>query len=225
MGNNDQWGVLSLSAISSNIMMWSHYADSHKGVCIEYTDYTDEQLSQQPLKSNINPHDDGHNEIPIIRNATEIKYLSTQELNDQLEQLPQSLDDFNKELKEYNTGPHTKEKYRNGFVIRGMKALFMKHRDWSYEKEHRIVTLEGNRPISAPGIVTTIFLGMNTSEMQCQQIFRIGTEIGAKVLKMERVARKYELTPRKLTETEKKRPKLDFSRSINHSLRKLEIPE
>jgi predicted RNA-binding protein with RPS1 domain len=66
---------------------------------------------------------------------------------------------------------------------------------------------------------------MNTSEMQCQHVFRIGTEIGAKVLKMERVARKYELAPRELTETEKKRPKVDFSRPINNSLRKLEKPE
>ena len=48
----------------------------------EYTDYTDEQLSELPLKFNINPYDEGHDELPIIRNATEIKYLATQELSD-----------------------------------------------------------------------------------------------------------------------------------------------
>lgn len=31
-----QYGVLSLSEISDNILMWSHYADSHKGFCIEF---------------------------------------------------------------------------------------------------------------------------------------------------------------------------------------------
>ncbi|QDT01257.1 DUF2971 domain-containing protein [Adhaeretor mobilis] len=222
MGSNNQWGVLSLSAISANIMMWSHYADSHKGVCIEYTDYTDDQLSELPLKSNINPYDEEYDELPIIRNASPIEYLSTAGLNDQLKQLPQSLDEFNSELKKYNTGPPTQEKYENGFVIRGMKALFMKHEDWSYEKEYRIVTQEGNKPISAPGVVTTIFLGMNTSEIQCQHIYRIGTEIGTKVLKMERVASAYELRPRELTKTEMKRPKLDFSRPINNFLRKIE---
>lgn len=224
MGANDQWGVLSLSAISNNIMMWSHYADSHKGVCIEYTDYTDEQLSELPLKSSINPYEEEHAELPIIRNATPMTYLSTEDLNNQLERLPQSLEDFNRELQEYGSGPLTPEKYANGFVVRGMRALFMKHKDWSYENEHRIVTQEGNKPISAPGIVTTIFLGMNTTETQCQHIYRIGTEIGARVLKMERVARKYELRPRELTTTEMKRSKLDFSRPVNNSLRKLEQP-
>jgi Protein of unknown function (DUF2971) len=29
-------GILSLSAISDHILMWSHYADHHKGFCIEY---------------------------------------------------------------------------------------------------------------------------------------------------------------------------------------------
>jgi hypothetical protein len=225
MGSNDQWGVLSLSATSSNLIMWSHYADSHTGVCIEYTDYSDEQLNEPPIKSNINPYNEEVDNLPIIRNATPIEYLSTEELNDQLSRLPQSLDDINRELDIYNTGPFTQEKYKDGFLVRGMKALFMKHRDWSYEKEYRIVTNEGDKPIAAPGIVTTIFLGMNTSEMQCQHVFRIGTAIGANVLKMERIARKYELGPRELTEAEQKRPKLEFSRPINNHLRKLEIQE
>ena len=29
-------GVLSLSAQNDNILMWSHYADNHKGICIEF---------------------------------------------------------------------------------------------------------------------------------------------------------------------------------------------
>jgi len=225
MGSNDQWGVLSLSAINANIMMWSHYADSHKGVCIEYTDYSDEQLSELPFKSSINPYDEELDDLPIIRNAAPVKYLSTGELNDQLTQLPQSLEDFNRELVNYNAGPFTQDKYRDVFLIKGIKALFMKHRDWSYEKEYRIVTHEGDIPIVAPGVVTTIFLGMNTSEMQCQDVFRIGTAIEAKVLKMERVPRKYELAVRELTETEKKRPHLEFSRPVYNHLRKLEVQE
>ncbi|OQY01441.1 MAG: hypothetical protein B6I26_03690 [Desulfobacteraceae bacterium 4572_130] len=36
-------GVLCLSAISDNILMWSHYAGSHSGICIEFeaTSYTE----------------------------------------------------------------------------------------------------------------------------------------------------------------------------------------
>ena len=118
MGNNDQCGVLSLSAKNSNILMWSHYADSHKGVCIEYTDYRDDHLNEVPLKSSINPYHEGLDELPIIRNATPIEYFSTEELNDQLAQLPQTLDDLNRELMNYNAGPLTREKYKDSFLIK-----------------------------------------------------------------------------------------------------------
>jgi len=30
-------GIFSLSAVNNDILMWSHYADSHRGVCIEFT--------------------------------------------------------------------------------------------------------------------------------------------------------------------------------------------
>ena len=98
--------------------MWSHYADSHKGVCIEYTDYRDDHLNEVPLKSSINPYHEGLDELPIIRNATPIEYFSTEELNDQLAQLPQTLDDLNRELMNYNAGPLTREKYKDSFLIK-----------------------------------------------------------------------------------------------------------
>jgi hypothetical protein len=37
-----QRGVLSLSATWSSALMWSHYADEHRGICVEY-DTTDQQ--------------------------------------------------------------------------------------------------------------------------------------------------------------------------------------
>jgi hypothetical protein len=43
-------GVLSLCAINDNVLMWSHYADSHKGVCLKFC------LEKWPdLKTNILP--------------------------------------------------------------------------------------------------------------------------------------------------------------------------
>ncbi|NIU01942.1 MAG: DUF2971 domain-containing protein, partial [Nitrosopumilaceae archaeon] len=33
---NEEIGVLSLSAKNDNILMWAHYADYHKGFCIEF---------------------------------------------------------------------------------------------------------------------------------------------------------------------------------------------
>lgn len=34
--NRDNVGILSLSLTPENILMWSHYADQHKGMCIEF---------------------------------------------------------------------------------------------------------------------------------------------------------------------------------------------
>jgi len=39
---NDKAGVLCLAATNSDILMWSHYADCHKGICLEFrTDIKD----------------------------------------------------------------------------------------------------------------------------------------------------------------------------------------
>jgi hypothetical protein len=38
--------VLSLSEVRDNVLMWSHYADSHAGICLELTIQTSEELHQ-----------------------------------------------------------------------------------------------------------------------------------------------------------------------------------
>lgn len=36
-------GVLSLAVSGQNVLMWSHYGDSHQGVCLQYTDFLNER--------------------------------------------------------------------------------------------------------------------------------------------------------------------------------------
>jgi len=46
-----EYGILSLSAKNDNILMWSHYADYHKGFCIEFKRSPDNPLgSTQPVQ-------------------------------------------------------------------------------------------------------------------------------------------------------------------------------
>lgn len=35
-GKMKNYGVLALSEVNDNILMWSHYADEHRGICIEF---------------------------------------------------------------------------------------------------------------------------------------------------------------------------------------------
>lgn len=41
---NDQWGVISMSAEVSDPVIWSHYADSHKGIALEFDHVRDPGL-------------------------------------------------------------------------------------------------------------------------------------------------------------------------------------
>jgi hypothetical protein len=36
IGRMKNYGVLALSEVNDNILMWSHYADEHRGICIEF---------------------------------------------------------------------------------------------------------------------------------------------------------------------------------------------
>lgn len=48
---NGQYSILCTSANNDNILLWSHYADSHKGICSEY--YKNDLLNEVEADSNI----------------------------------------------------------------------------------------------------------------------------------------------------------------------------
>ena len=43
---NKNVSILSLSEVNDNILMWSHYSDSHTGICLDLTFETSEELHQ-----------------------------------------------------------------------------------------------------------------------------------------------------------------------------------
>jgi hypothetical protein len=72
---NDKAGVLCLAATSTEILMWSHYADCHRGICLEFrTDVQDSFFAKaQPVTYDDEyPHLDLRNlvENAQVRNAT-----------------------------------------------------------------------------------------------------------------------------------------------------------
>ena len=112
--------VGSLSAVSNNILMWSHYADSHKGFCIEYD------------VSNLKK------ELPKYTTIRQVRYENS---------LPIDL----KVL--FNT-----DEYFHSIL--DMCAL--KHKDWEYEKEYRILSHQDDDFITLP--ITAIYLGKDISD-------------------------------------------------------------
>ncbi len=186
-------GILSLTATNSNVIMWSHYADCHHGLCIEYTDYADEQLNTDPIKSHLETSVLPVPKSPLtIRNARPVEYLTTEEMNERLTQFPQSVDEINERMRLHNTGERT------GMIEELRETIYMKHRDWSYEREYRLDWLEGGRAIYSPGIVTALYLGMYSTPQHCAMAALMAESLDARVFKMEQVTKSYELRSREL---------------------------
>jgi len=119
-------GVLSLSEINTDILMWGHYSDSHRGFCIEY-----ERSATNIL---------GKEAQPVIY-QNEIPSLS-------------ALD-----LKRGNEGIE--------------KLWLTKASHWSYEKEWRVSTIEGDKVYQFPCKIKSITFGMNMNNENRYTIRRI----------------------------------------------------
>jgi hypothetical protein len=156
--------ILCLSEVNDNILMWSHYANSHKGFCVEYTDYSDEEI--QYLKTKRLFPNQKNSKLTIIRNAKPVKYKTTQEINAIIKDIPQNDKHF---LSLYNSLDKEKQKQ---LVEKIQTTSFIKHIDWSYEKEYRIINTSKNT-ISFPGKLTAIYFGMNMSGAHKRMIGKI----------------------------------------------------
>ena len=64
----EQIGVLCLSEINDDILMWSHYADSHRGICLEFDGNFEffahtQEVKYPPERPRINPFRQGPEEM------------------------------------------------------------------------------------------------------------------------------------------------------------------
>lgn len=56
----EQIGVLCLSGVKNDILMWSHYADAHRGICLEFDRHVEffahtQEVKYPPVRPRINP--------------------------------------------------------------------------------------------------------------------------------------------------------------------------
>ena len=63
----DQIGVLCLSEVQDNLLMWAHYADSHRGVCLQFKGEqflgTAQPILYQRIRPTVNPIVHSHEEM------------------------------------------------------------------------------------------------------------------------------------------------------------------
>lgn len=105
-------GIVSLSETPRNLLMWAHYGDQHKGICIGYK----ENFLDNHLREN---ETEGEDELPYFHRPVKVNYDSTRLAPNETRIL----------------------KYDNKTIIYNMltHVLTTKSDEWIYEKEHRCI--------------------------------------------------------------------------------------
>jgi len=173
-----------------NYPMWAHYANNHKGFCIEFESRKNNHL------------------MPVLYSAERInlteqlwkeyqnEYLNPQKIREYSSDFPSIVEIFNS---------NTDNPYRPSEKILRFIALrfLLKQEKWNYEKEWRFVL--SNRflkNVNSPGRsykysdlglkVKAIYLGINCSATNREKLKRIAWTKGWKIFQLELDDRKFE---------------------------------
>lgn len=167
----DSFRVYCLSRNYNNILMWSHYADEHKGICIGLkTTIFGNSLTLKCEDGFLDRKiTNGNNYLPIFRV------------------------DYNDDKPEpYNLIKMNKENIKPFF--------FRKSKCWSYEEEYRIV-LYNNSIIKNPVVVnlneiSEVYLGLRIEKEQKDRIINIINNLhNIHIFQMIEVEGKYQIKP------------------------------
>ncbi|WJV22257.1 MULTISPECIES: DUF2971 domain-containing protein [Pseudomonas] len=154
-------GVYSMSEVNDEILMWSHYADNHRGFCIGF--------------------DDLHKSMEIAPKVMPVNYINEYtDLSD-----PQIVLDFyskmfykyknlpeRKWLKKYETLKKIYTRYDDEKMA--VAVLTDKYIKWGYEKEFRLIC-EHSTGLKrhTPKCIKTITFGLRTSNEDKERIMKI----------------------------------------------------
>jgi len=174
------------------IQIWSHYADNHKGFCIEY-DISSLKESSFSLKEhdfykNQSKYMDERVKLLIIGGLFPVIYTANR-VN-----IPKTK--LNK-IKLDEIGNPFHDSYIDSILY---KTFIVKSAKWSYEKEWRLI-LDGDvcnyydNKIPFP-YITRIFLGCKMNTQTIDTMIEIAEELGVKVLMMEMDNKRFMLEER-----------------------------
>lgn len=170
--------VACLSETNESILMWSHYANNHKGFCIEYN-FKELEINN-----------------PITRFIFPVLYSKA--IFDMKDYLPDSNKVFGNVLKNYLGS------IKEDDILKGLKLpesntnlnnmvvfynALIKYEGWAYEKEWRYVfpyqnVLGRNVHLNVPK-PKAIYLGAMACKENCKKILEIGKERDINIYKME----------------------------------------
>ena len=175
----------------NQIVMWSHYADNHKGFCIEY----DLELLKKDVHFSLDDPEfyyDSKNEYITERNEAIIKAgLFPIEYTSNRINIPVT------KLNQIKLDSSGKINYNINIDEIIYKTFVVKSANWNYEKEWRII-IDGqisnyfDNKIPFP-YIKTIYLGCKAEKELIDTMIAIGEEIGAVVIILKMDGRKFTL--------------------------------
>ena len=134
--------IYSLSSEYNNFLMWSHYSNEHKGICIAYD------------ISNINEY----NNIILKK----VRYTNSVILGDY---------------------EHIFDNYALNLESHFISLFYLKHKNWQYENEYRIIADTKEEYIYLP--IKAIYFGMNASDDDIKLIKSLVKDDTVKFYKMK----------------------------------------
>jgi len=136
---DNQFGIVSFTNSYNDALMWSHYASSHTGICIEYDfkDYIDRIEDSQTLLLPVNYSDKRVTIDQTILDRIDLKNIE--------------------------------EQGRKDLMKLFFEGLYTKNTVWNYENEWRSITLINNKELSASrkihmNKITAVYFGNKMSD-------------------------------------------------------------
>ena len=132
--------ICSLSKNKQSILMWSHYADEHKGICIAYdmSSLRNDNLKLSYLL------------LKKVKYINKITFAS----NDSLISKYDNSENFSNNNHIINIS--------NKYITRFIDLFYLKYKDWKYEYEYRIIADTEEKYIYLP--IKAIYFGMNAED-------------------------------------------------------------
>jgi hypothetical protein len=146
--------ILCLSKVNNNILMWSHYADSHKGVVLGFDFNKDNKIF-----NNITP-------VKYDKDLKFTKKFFTKLFKELIDDSFKSIDD--------NISNDIENKFALKFISHLFEYFFIKSHDWFYEEEFRLVLKEYQDDFLqfAPDSLNTIIFGLKTSKKEQEDFIK-----------------------------------------------------
>lgn len=174
----------------NQIVMWSHYAENHKGFCVEY----DLEFLKKDFQFTLNDYDyyykrdeyfKERNEAIIKAGLFPVEYTANR-IN-----IPVT------KLYQINFDSNGKVKYNSNIDELIYKTFIVKSSNWSYEKEWRIIIDEQisnyfDNKIPFP-YAKSIYLGCKAENDLIDTMINIGEELGIEVYLMKMDGKRFSL--------------------------------